>query len=298
MRGCAFAMLGGMDTGSARRSMPPGSDRRALLERALAVLRLPDAPDAPPELVEGGAGLRSPASGRIFRLEGGVLDLLDERFDPTTTQKLLDAAPIAWLYDAIRPRLASWFGMPAFAEEAGDVARRLELQPGDTVVDVACGHGNFTVEIARQVGPEGLVVGIDIADAMLRRAVRHVGEAGLGNVLLVRGDALALPLATGSVAKLNCSGGLHQLPDLPRALREFARATRPGGRFAGSGFASAPGDRLGAWKRWSRERFAMHFVEMGWLRAELETAGYQEVESALPSTWVGYAWGRRAAEAI
>ena len=231
-------------------------------------------------------------SGRVFPLRGGVLDLLDEGFQKTPAQKPLDVPAVAWGYDRLRRRLAFVFGMPPFAKEVEDVAQRLALEPGDVVLDVACGHGNFTQELARRVGPDGLVIGIDIAGAMLQRAARHIAEAGLRNVLLVRGDALQLPLADHCLSKINCSGGLHSIPDLPRALQQFARVGVDGARLAGSGFAMAPRDRLARAKRWSHQRFAAHFVDMRWLEQELAQAGYSEIGSEMPSSWIGYCWAR------
>ena len=114
--------------------------------------------------------------------------------------------------------------MPSFASEVENAVERLGLERGDSVLDVACGQGNFTLAFAERVGPDGLVVGLDIARAMLARAARHVRETGVRNVLLVRGDALALPIASGAFSRVACSGGLHQIPDLPRALADGSPA--------------------------------------------------------------------------
>ena len=261
------------------------------LERAAGLLRLPGAPDRAPVLLPEGAGLRDPASGREFPLTGGVLDLLGP-FEATPTQRMLDTRLSAWLYDRARNALAPAIGMPHFATEAAEVAERLALAPGDVVLDVACGHGNFTEAIARRVGPAGLVIGLDISASMLGRAARRVARAGLDQVLLVRGDALALPLASGSVPKLNCSGGLHQLPDLERALAEMARVTRAGGRFAASGFAAA-GEEPGGLRGWLWRRLALHFVPLGPLARAAVAAGFGAVETRMAGPAVGYVWGRR-----
>lgn len=254
--------------------MATRSARQTPLERAAPLLRMPDSP-APRQL------------------ESGVLDLLGDRFAPTPTQRSLDTRVTAWLYDRTRDALAPRFGMPDFAHEAGDIARRLALVPGDIVLDVACGPGNFTEALARRVGPEGLVIGLDISAAMLARASRRVRRAGLGNVLLIRGDALALPFHDRALRKLNCSGGLHQLPDLPRALAEFARVLEPGGALAASGFAEA-GEGSGGWRAWLRRRFALHVVPLAPLARALAEAGFREVATQGVGP-VGYAWAQRAA---
>ena len=72
-----------------------------------------------------------------------------------------------------------------------NLVSRLDVGPGDRVLDLACGTGDFT-EIARARG--ATVVALDFAAEMLRRARTRLGRA-----VLVRGDALALPLAAESV---------------------------------------------------------------------------------------------------
>lgn len=239
------------------------------LERARPLLRVP--PDA--------------------RLEHGVLDLLGDAFAPTSTQRMLDTRFTAWFYDRTRDALAPWTGMPRFEREAEQLALRLALAPGDTVLDVACGHGNFTVELARRVGASGLVIGLDISSAMLARAVRRVQAIGLTNVLLVRGDVLALPIADRAFAKLNCSGGLHQLPDLPRALSELARVAAPGAFLTASGFAES-GEGSAGWRAWLRRWLALHVVPLAPLSRDLARAGFEQVHTEIAGP-VGYAWGRR-----
>ena len=246
-----------------------------------------------PEALERAAPLLGQSAAELApRVRDGVLDLLDERFAPTATQRFLDTAATAWLYDRIRDVFAPAIGMPEFAREADEVAARLALAPGDVVLDVACGHGNFTVELARRVGARGLVVGLDISAAMLARAANRVRRAGLDNVLLVRGDALALPFAGAAFAKLNCSGGLHQMPDLGRALGEFARVSAPGARLSGSGFATS-GARETGFPGWIWRRFALHFVPAELLAKEIERAGYADVCVERMGAWMAAASARR-----
>jgi ubiquinone/menaquinone biosynthesis C-methylase UbiE len=255
------------------REIPMTAAATSALRRAAPLLRLP--PDA-----QVGPG--------------GVLDLLGTRFAPTPVQRMLDTRFTAWFYDATRNALAPMIGMARFAREAQELADRLALAPGDAVLDVACGHGNFTVELARRVGPAGVVVGLDISASMLARAARRVARERLTNVLLVRGDAMALPVHDGAFAKVNCSGGLHQLPDLDRALGELARVAAPGARFAASGFAEE-GEGSGGWKAWMRRRTALHVVPLAPLARSVERAGFVKVATQAAGP-VGYVWGERIAE--
>jgi arsenite methyltransferase len=125
-------------------------------------------------------------------------------------------------------------GVPAFAlggliRDFYDVARRLDLVGGETVLDLACGPGTLTRHLAEGVGPAGLVVGADLSPAMLSRAARAVTAE---NTVFVRADAMALPLRDASLDAVCCSLCLQLVPDLDTALLQILRVLRPGGRLA------------------------------------------------------------------
>lgn len=105
----------------------------------------------------------------------------------------------------------------------------LEVQSGHTVLDVACGPGNFTRSFAPAVGQTGLVVGFDESDTMLAKAV---ADTVADTVRYVRGDARDLPFAGGSFDAVNCFLALHLIPRPFRALDEMIGMLAPGGRIA------------------------------------------------------------------
>jgi ubiquinone/menaquinone biosynthesis C-methylase UbiE len=97
---------------------------------------------------------------------------------------------------------------------------------------VACGTGNFSRDFARTVGATGLVVGIDVSETMLTRAVEDTRSAGLSNVAYVRGDAQELPFLDKSFDAVCCFAALHLFADPMRALDRMTEVLTPGGRIA------------------------------------------------------------------
>jgi demethylmenaquinone methyltransferase/2-methoxy-6-polyprenyl-1,4-benzoquinol methylase len=104
------------------------------------------------------------------------------------------------------------------------------LAAGDEVLDVATGTGDVALALlARHPGLR--VVGLDPSAAMLARAASKRDAAALaGRLLLIQGDAAALPFADGRFAACCVAFGVRNMPDRPAALAELVRVTRPGGR--------------------------------------------------------------------
>jgi SAM-dependent methyltransferase len=102
------------------------------------------------------------------------------------------------------------------------------LRPGLDLLDVGCGPGTITVDLARRVAP-GRVLGVDVTEAPLAEARARVdGE----QVEFAVGDVYALDLPDDSVDVVHAHQVLQHLTDPVAALREMARVCRPGGLLA------------------------------------------------------------------
>lgn len=107
----------------------------------------------------------------------------------------------------------------------------LGIAEGERVLDVGCGSGAVTREIARRVGTRGLAVGLDPSPALLAMARELAGESGLGDRVEFReGNALRLPFPDRSFDAVVCVTVLSHVPGGEAAVPELVRVLRPGGR--------------------------------------------------------------------
>ncbi len=125
-------------------------------------------------------------------------------------------------------------GLPEGAIEAaagcGNPTAIAEIRAGETVLDLGSGGGIDCFLAARQTGPEGSVIGVDMTQQMIDLARRNAGELGVSNVDFRLGDIEALPVedATVDVIISNCVVNLST--DKEKTLQEAFRVLRPGGR--------------------------------------------------------------------
>lgn len=120
-----------------------------------------------------------------------------------------------------------------------EAVAQLRLEPGDTVVDMACGTGlNFAL-IEAGIGQEGLLIGLDFSPGMLSRARRKVERNGWQNARLIQGDAGAVSqellrdeAGIDRVDRVLCTLGLTVIPDWEQAFSRSWSLLSEGGRYA------------------------------------------------------------------
>ncbi|HEX6075311.1 MAG TPA: class I SAM-dependent methyltransferase [Micromonosporaceae bacterium] len=174
-------------------------------------------------------------------VSAGYLDLVASRpaGRRSLAQRLMSSRLVPRVYEQWwRPALG-WVAKgprgPDMDAEQRIASDYLAVSPGDVVLDLACGPGNFTRRFATLVGPDGLVVGQDMSTTMLERAVRDT-FAGTGdrfaNLGYFRADAADLPFLDRSFDAVCCFAALHLFGEPLRVLDQIARVLRPGGRIA------------------------------------------------------------------
>lgn len=181
---------------------------------------------------------------RPAKVVDGYLDVMGSDTVPqSTAQRVMGSTLLPKIYGRLwRPVAFFGFTMRNTVDEDRTKLRLLDLKPGDTVLDVACGPGNTTRTMLAAVGPNGLVIGVDSAATMLGQAVIETeegmsaatGESGSADtpVGFVRADGADLPFGADTFDAVSCYGALYLMDDPFATLHEMVRVLKPGGRIA------------------------------------------------------------------
>jgi ubiquinone/menaquinone biosynthesis C-methylase UbiE len=151
------------------------------------------------------------------------------------------AAAIAGVFS----RAASTYDtvVPFFTRFGQRLVDLADLRPGQRVLDLGCGRGATLFPAAAAVGPEGSVLGTDLADEMVALLAADIERRGVVNASVRQLDAHALDLEDESFDVVLSGFLLHLLPRPEQAAAEIWRVLRPGGRCV----ASSPRTSAGEW---------------------------------------------------
>ena len=117
-------------------------------------------------------------------------------------------------------------------ETTAAIIAEAAVAPGFTVLDVACGSGIPSLEIARVVGSSGSVTATDPSPIMIAALEENAQQRGLTNLVAVQASAIELPFPPASFDAATCQLGVMFFPDVRAALQRIRAVLRPGGRAA------------------------------------------------------------------
>jgi ubiquinone/menaquinone biosynthesis C-methylase UbiE len=215
----------------------------------------------------------------------GFLDVLGEADSAeasrpsTLAQRAMNSPLVAGVYERLWRPLAFYVasGVTTGAEQRR-AAEALGLAGAHLLLDIACGPGNFTGQLAQGLPDDGVAVGLDISVPMLTRAV--LDNSG-PRTCYVRGDAGTLPFADESFDAVCCFGALYLMPEPFRVAHEMVRVLRPGGRVAIlTSYSGQPppvrqvmnaGARVIGLKMFERDAFTDLFTSSGLIDVQQQT---------------------------
>lgn len=171
---------------------------------------------------------------------------------------------IAPLYDRLNDQLS--FGLHhVWKQMAVDW---LQLPAGATALDLCCGTGDLTRMLARRVGRQGWVVGLDFAAAPL--AIARQRSDHYPQIEWLQGDALAVPFGDQTFQGITIGYGLRNVADIPQALKEMFRLLVPAGRAVILDFSHPQTPALQQFQQWYLQQWVVPTARQYGLAAEYD----------------------------
>lgn len=150
-------------------------------------------------------------------------------------------------------------------EDCRMLLEALAVEPGQTICDMGCGNGFYTLELARRVGPRGRVYAVDIQPEMLRMLAERAAAAGLDNIRPLLGTPVDPRLPASAVDMVLCVDVYHEFSHPEEMLARIRASLKPDGRLVLAEFRGE--DPAVPIK-------PLHKMTKRQMRAELEPAGF------------------------
>lgn len=175
------------------------------------------ATDTPANAIEGAAAVQTPEEAEVAE---------EELPRPLKRYKERRIAPYMTWHGAV------WLTRPERAQEeqTDKLLSALKIKPGQTVCDLGCGNGYYTLELARMVGPKGKVLAVDIQQEMLHLLDLRVKEAGLTNVEPIPSTPIDPRLPPASCDLILVVDVYHEFGYPEQMLAALHKALKPDGR--------------------------------------------------------------------
>jgi ubiquinone/menaquinone biosynthesis C-methylase UbiE len=153
-------------------------------------------------------------------------------------------------------------------EDCRTMLKALGVKPGHTVCDMGSGNGFYTLQLARLVGPRGVVYAVDIQPEMLQMLVRNAAEARLANIRPVLGTPVDPRLPAGEIDMMLCVDVYHEFSHPEAMLSKIRQSLAPDGQLVLVEFRGEDP---------SVPIKPLHKMTKAQVRAELEPAGFEMV---------------------
>ncbi len=161
----------------------------------------------------------------------------------------------------------------------GNTLDDLNVKKGEVILDLGCGRGKETIEAAKQAGPEGLAIGLDLTESMVIQAIANATNEKIKNAAFTQGDIENLPFKEEIFDGVISNCVINHARDKNKVYREIHRVLKPNGRFVVADAVTK--DPLPAEVKNDPEAWAQCFggavTEEEYLESIL-TAGFRKIE--------------------
>jgi ubiquinone/menaquinone biosynthesis C-methylase UbiE len=222
--------------------------------------------------------------------------------EPPSTEQFKERVVKEWTDSNTVAAWSKWHSKIAVvsAEAKEALVRAAQVEPGMQVLDIASGTGEPSLTLAEVVGPEGHVTATDLGSDMIAVAKENAEKVNLTNMTFLQADAHDLPFSDRSFDRVTCRFGVMFFADLPQALGEIYRVLKPGGRVAFTAWGPVEQNpylsttltpflkRVEVPPPLPGAPQPFRFAEAGTLAAELQRAGFEEVQEETRT--MSWAW--------
>lgn len=138
----------------------------------------------------------------------------------------MDSQANAAYFDQIAHQWDGWENIPEIRRKLAAGLETMDIEPGETLIDIGCGTGNIALGLLERLSPEGRVIAVDVSPRMIEIARAKTTDPRIEWHVA---DAYLLPISDASVDRVFCCQVWPHFDDHPRIARELYRVLRPNG---------------------------------------------------------------------
>lgn len=178
-------------------------------------------------------------------------------------------------FDAMVNEQMSEFMVRDYWQKPALLLELMDIQPAETVADLGCGTGYFSLKLAEQVGPDGKVIALDIDMAKLNKLKLIKRYAGVGQLEIIQNNPGDLKVADSSLDKIVVLNAYHEIKEIETVLAQCLKALKPGGKVF---VIDKVSDKMDNDKVSRKKLVKNEFIRRSFVEEELTSAGFNVTE--------------------
>lgn len=179
-------------------------------------------------------------------------------------------------FDAMVNEQMSEFMVRDYWQKPALLLELMDIQPAETVADLGCGTGYFSLKLAEQVGPDGKVIALDIDAAKLNKLKLIKRYADVGQLEIVQNAPDDLKVAESSLDKIIVLNAYHEIKEIETVLAQCMKALKAGGKIF---VIDKVSDKMDSDKVSRKKLVKNEFIRRSFVEDELTSAGFRITEA-------------------